>query len=277
MRAAPSTDTASPTAGSRRRQSPEPAGAKAMVAPFARALELLGAFTPQVQWLGNRDLADRTGLPSSTVARMTQTLVQLGLLIHDPGRRRYRLAASVLALGYGAIFNADVQRVARGAIHAYAQQHRLHVLLGSRDRLEVIVLESASSPQSPIALGMHAGMRMGIATSVMGWALLAALPELERYYLLEGVQRRMPRDWARISRRCGEAVAQVYQKGWCATPPDADQAIGMVAAPLVVEGHAPMVLACVGASQQMTRARVERELGPRLLSLAAEIQQGCQP
>ena len=177
---------------------------------------------------------------------------------------------------HGAIFNAEVQRVARHAMREHAQQHRLQVLLGSRDRLDVIVLESASSPQMPVSINVHAGVRMGIATSVMGWALLAALPELERYYLLEGVQRRMPRDWARIRRRCSEAVAQVYQRGWCATPADADQEVGMVAAPLLMEGHAPMVLACVGASQQMTRARVERELGPRLLALATQIQQGCQ-
>jgi DNA-binding IclR family transcriptional regulator len=49
----------------------------------------------------------------------------------------------------------------------------------------------------------------------------------------------------------------------------------MLAAPLQVEGHAPMVLACVGGSQQMTRARIDRELGPRLLALATQIQAGC--
>lgn len=247
-----------------------------MVRPFARALELLGAYTPQERWLCIRELGERTGLPPSTVARMTQTLVQLGLLIHDPLQRRYRLAASVLALGYGAIFNADVQRVARGHMREYARHNRIQVLLGSRDRLEVIVLESACSADSPVTLDIHAGMRQGIANSVMGRALLAALPELERYYLLEGVQRRMPRDWANLRRRCSEAVAQVYQSGWCATPSESDLEIGTVAVPLLVEGHAPMVLACVGARTQMTRARVERELGPRLLALAAQIQRECQ-
>ncbi len=246
-----------------------------MVVPFARALELLGVFSPQERWLGNRELAERAGLPPSTVARISRTLVQLGLLVHDPAQRRYRLAAAVLALGYGAIFNADAQRVARPAMREFALEHRLHVLLGSRDRLDVIVLESASSPLSPIAIDLHAGVRMGIATSVLGWALLAALPELERYYLLDGVQRRMPRDWTRTRRRCSEAVAQVLQRGWCTTPGDGNPEIVMLAVPLQVEGHAPMVLACVGGSQQMTRARIDRELGPRLLALATQIQAGC--
>jgi hypothetical protein len=38
------------------------------------------------------------------------------------------------------------------------------------------------------------------------------------------------------------------------------------------------VLACVGSTAQMTRARVERELGPRLLGMAVELQeQGAPP
>lgn len=70
-----------------------------MVAPFARALALLGAFTPQDGWLGNRELAQRTGLPASTVARQAQSLVALRYLRHEPVERKYRLAAAVLALG----------------------------------------------------------------------------------------------------------------------------------------------------------------------------------
>lgn len=254
-----------------------PSSKPSWVSPFARALEVLGAYTPQDRWLGNRELADRTGLPPSTVVRLTQTLVQLGLVVHDPVRRRYRLAGAVLALGYGAIVNAEVQRAARRAMRDYAQQHRVQVLLGSRDRLDVIVMESASHSASPLPLAMDVGVRMGIATSVMGWALLAALPELERYYLLEGVQRRMPREWHRIRRRCGEAMAQVFQSGWCVTPADTDPEVVMVAAPLHVDGQAPMVMACLGPSGQLTRSRVEREAGPRLLALVTQIQRACQP
>ena len=48
--------------------------------------------------------------------------------------------------------------------------------------------------------------------------------------------------------------------------------LGTLAAPVLLEGNAPFVLACIGASQGMTRARVERELGPRLLAMAGELQ-----
>ncbi|TSH91265.1 IclR family transcriptional regulator [Verticiella sediminum] len=244
-----------------------------VVAPFARALAVLAAFVPGETWLGNRDLSVRTGLPASTVTRIAQTLVVLGYLFRDDEGRKYRLAPSALALGYGATANSDVQRLACACMQAFAERHRLHVNLSSRDRLDMIVLESCRSVQSALALNLYVGVRLGIASSPMGWAFLAALPELERYYLLENVERRTPRDWPRLRRRTSEALAQMSRVGFCSSLGEWESEIGIVAAPLLVEGHAPLVLACVGTSQQMTRARVEREIGPQLLATVFSIQQ----
>lgn len=195
-----------------------------LVTPFARALSLLAAFTPGERWLGNRDLAARSGLPPSTVSRIAQTLVQLGYLFHEPDGRRYRLAPSALALGYGATANSDVQRLAGASMRAFAERHKVHMNLSSRDRLDMIVLDSCRSVESTLRLNLHVGVRMGIASSPMGWALLAALPELERYYLLENVERRTPREWPRIRRRTSEAIAQVLH-GDSAVPSENGTAI----------------------------------------------------
>lgn len=257
-----------------RRRSPAGAGAApAIVAPFARALALLAAFLPGERWLGTRELALRSSLPPSTVTRMAQTLVVLGYLFHDPKARKYRLAPSALTLGYGATVNSDLQRVAYASMQVFAERHKVHVNLSSRDRLDMIVLESCRSAQSTLELDLHAGVRLGITSSPMGWALLAALPELERYYLLENVERRAPRHWPQMRRRTSEGLAQVHRVGFCSSLGEWDSEIGIVAAPLLVEGHAPMVLACVGSSQQMTRARVDREIGPQMLAMVAGIQQ----
>lgn len=244
-----------------------------MVAPFARALALLGVFTPQDRWLGNRDLAARTQLPASTVSRIAQSLVILGYLHYNVEERKYRLAAPVLALGYAAIANSELQRAARDHLQELADTQRVHVNLSSRDRLDLVVLESCSGAQAPLTLNLHVGARVGIASSPMGWALLAALPELERYYLMENVERRMPGDWPRLRRRLGKALGEVYEVGYCTSVGEWDRELCIIAAPVIVEGHAPFVVACVGSSAQITRARIQRELGPRLLSVARSIQQ----
>jgi DNA-binding IclR family transcriptional regulator len=245
-----------------------------MVTPFARALTLLAAFTPQQPWLGLRDLASRAGLPPSTAARIAQSLVVLGYLQHSPQLRRYRLAAPVLALGYGALANSDVQRTARAYMASFADQHKVHVSLSSRDRLDVVVLESCRGLQSALVLNLHVGVRLGMASSPIGWALLATLPELERYYLLEHLERRQPREWPHLRRRSSEGISQVQQSGFCSSPDEAGRELTIVAAPVRVPGHAPLVLACVGASALATRTRVQRELGPRLVALASAVQDG---
>ena len=73
-----------------------------VVTPLVRALVLISAFAPHARWLGNGQLAHRTGLPPSTVTRIAQSLVQLGYLLYDGVERKYRLSPAVLGLGYAA-------------------------------------------------------------------------------------------------------------------------------------------------------------------------------
>lgn len=243
-----------------------------VVTPLVRALVLVSAFAPNERWLGNGQLALRTGLPPSTVTRIAQSLVRLGYLLYDSKERKYRLSPAVLGLGYAAIAHSAVQGLAGERMAAYAREHSAHVCLVVRDRLDLVVLECRSSLDSSITLPLHVGMRVGMVLSPMGWALLAALPELERSYLLEHVERRISRDWPRLRRRVWEGVAQAGEKGYCTAIGEWEPELGVLAAPVLLEGTSPFVLACIGASRGMTRARIEREMGPGLVAMGRSLQ-----
>ncbi len=252
------------------------APARPMVMPFARALALLAAFSPEDRWLGNGELALRTGIPASTVSRLVQSLVTLGYLLYEPTQRKCRLALSVLSLGYAAYTNSDVQRMARPQMQSFADEHMTQVILCSRYRLELIVLESCSGPKVAQSPRLHIGAHVSLATSPIGWALLAALPEPERYYLLDNVERRMPREWAQFRRKASEAIAQVSEKGYCSALNVWERGMGIVATPVQIEGQDPRVLACVGPSIQMPSARVDRVLGPHLRGKARYLEQAVE-
>jgi DNA-binding IclR family transcriptional regulator len=241
------------------------------VAPFARALALLSAYTPQDSWLGNGELAARTGLPRSTVTRIAQSLVALGYLHHEPAGRKYRLAPAVLALGFAATANTQVQAVARSYMQRFADQHKLNVNISARDRLDLIVLASCDGAGAQVPFDIQPGLRMSMPSSAIGWALLATLPEIERQYLIGSIERRAPREWARYGRRVSQAIAQVHERGFCSSVAALYPSLRVVAVPLVAEGQAPLVLTCVGNSDLVSTARVERELGPRLRGLADTI------
>ncbi|TCK35072.1 IclR family transcriptional regulator [Paraburkholderia sp. BL8N3] len=249
------------------------ASAGPTVMPLARALSILSAFTPQEPWLGNQEIALETGIPAPTVSRMLRSLVALGYLRHAPERRKYRLAATVLSLGYAAIAHSSVQRLARLEMQAFADKNETYVVLASRDRLDLIVLETCASREASIDLKLAVGTRLGIASSPMGWALLAALPELERFYLLGNVERKAGRDWPHLRRRMSEGISQVHETGFCMSLGEWEPELAIVAAPLTIPDHTPFVLACIGRSARMGRARVQRELGPRLVAAALALQE----
>jgi DNA-binding IclR family transcriptional regulator len=245
----------------------------AMVVPLARSLAILGAFTPQEPWLGNQEIVFEPGIPAPTVSRMVRSLVALGYLHYSPAQRKYRLAASVLSLGYAAIAHSSVQRLARLEMQSFADASGTYVVLAARDRLDVIVLETCASKPATIDLELHAGARLRIASSPMGWALLAALPELERFYLLGNVERRAGRDWPHLRRRISEGISQTHNAGYCTSLGEWEPDLAIVAAPLVIRDQTPLVLACIGPSAKLGRARVERELGPRLVAAAQHLQE----
>ncbi|MBM3603791.1 MAG: helix-turn-helix domain-containing protein, partial [Alphaproteobacteria bacterium] len=57
---------------------------------LARGLSVLRAFRVGDDGLSNAEIAQRTGLPKSTVSRLTFTLGHLGYLVQSPRDDRFR-------------------------------------------------------------------------------------------------------------------------------------------------------------------------------------------
>ncbi|MBR0684335.1 helix-turn-helix domain-containing protein [Bradyrhizobium manausense] len=65
----------------------------------SRAFDILRCFEGRNMRLGNREIADRCGLPRSTVSRLTLTLTQIGQLVYLPQEQKYTLGPHAIALG----------------------------------------------------------------------------------------------------------------------------------------------------------------------------------
>lgn len=163
----------------------------------ARGLEILSAFRIGDGPLGNQELAQRANLPKPTVSRMTHTLAQMGYLTFNKGTETYEWAGRTLSLGYAAISNMDIRRVAGPIMREIAERENLHIALGIRDRLMILAIETWES-RSPIALRLPTGARMPIATTSAGKAYLAMVPADERKRVLDEVRRHHGAEWPRI-------------------------------------------------------------------------------
>ena len=252
--------------------------AGAYVNPLGRALSVLSVFGPHERWMGVTEIALKSSVPMSTASRLLKSLMALDYVHYHPQLKKYRLTAKVLKLGYAAIAHSELQNLALPKMQDLADETQTQVVLGSRDRLDVVLIETCHCRNLTLAgrslkFGISVGTRLPIAESPLGWALLAALPELERRYLSLKIETRDRLEWSRIRTRLTKAQVQVQVKGFCASLGEIDPDIATVAMPLTISGHAPMVLACIGSTARMSNFRIDREVGPRLKQIVRYLQE----
>jgi DNA-binding IclR family transcriptional regulator len=243
------------------------------IEPLARGLSILQAFTPRDTWLGNMEVSERVHLPTATVNRLLKTLQRLGYLKFSAQRRQYKLAPSVLGLGYAAVANSNVRQVLREHMQKLADSHHMFVTLGQRDRLDIVLLEICHSNSSLLTLRLEPGARLPIAETAMGWALIGALPDEEKEYLLAHIERRQRSRWPAVERDITRALAQMKRAGYCASPGAWRSEISTIAIPLVpADQSSALVLGCSSASPYLPTSRIA-QIGPQLVALVQQIAQ----
>jgi DNA-binding IclR family transcriptional regulator len=237
------------------------------VSALARGLEVLSCFKPGDSFLGNNQIAERTGLPKSTISRLTFTLTEIGYLQFSPDLNKYRLGTAVLSLSYALLAQMDVRRVARPLMQALAEHTQAAVNLGVRDRLNMVYIDTYRNA-STYAVQLDVGSQIPIATTSMGRAYISAMPETERNELLEQIRLNDEANWPRIKAGIDQAMKDYQEKGYCLSLGDWRPEVHAIAVPLVANNSAEiLVFSCSGASFQLRQKVLEEDIGPRLLNL----------
>ncbi len=251
-------------------------GDRQVVTALARGLEILRCFGPSDRQLANQEIARRTGLPKPTVSRLTRTLTELGYLRQSPSESKFSLGAAVLGLGFSALGQMDVRRVARPLMQALAEHTRASVNLGVRDRTCMIYIDTYRNAAS-FTVQLDVGSRLPIATTSMGRACVAALPEPERAALLSQLRESDPAAWPQVKRGMEQAMAEYAEKGYCLGLGEWRREVHAIAVPLVPrDGSDLMVFSCSGAAYELGRERLESEIGPRLLALVGNVRSALE-
>lgn len=205
-----------------------------------RGIDILRAFKPGADLLGNGELAERTGLARATVSRLVQTLVDSGLLEHDRRRRAYRLAAPVLSLAHAMRSGSPILQLASPLMRIEAEQRKINVCLAVADRDEMVYLESVRYSRRVAWRNVVAGQRVPMELTSLGRAWLAAASGETRRHLMEQFQARRRSGWRALARDINAAVASVRENGYCWA--SWQPQVVALAMPLVVADHPVYVL-----------------------------------
>lgn len=256
-----------------RRTPPQaPATDRHFVTALARGLAVLACFRSSDRMLGNAEIAQRCKLPKSTVSRLTYTLTQLGYLATDETRgpqRQYRLGSSTLGLASAMLARMDLRQAARPLMQELADFAGAMVSLAVRDRLSMIYVEVCRSPAT-YDLTIAVGSRVPLATSAIGRALLAAVPESERAEILARAHDLDDLAAQQIEEGIARGLADVARYG-CATSfgdwvPDTN---GIAIAFQPDAGRPFMALNC--GAPNVSRELLLNEVRPRMIELVRQL------
>ncbi len=247
-------------------------GDRKFVTALARGLEVLRAFTPTEGLLGNGEIAERTGLPKPTVSRLTYTLTKLGYLAHVERLAKYQLAPAALALGYTALSNIRIRQLARTHMQEVADYAGAVVALGTRDRLDLIYLELARSKHGAM-LRLMQGSRLPIATTAMGRALIAGMPDDERTWLLGYIKLQDGKSWPKVKSGIERAIKDFETRGFTLALGEWERDINAVGVPLIApDGSGVFAFNCGAPAFHFTREKLEGDIGPRLVNMVRNVE-----
>ena len=241
---------------------------------LARGLGVLRAFRPSDDGLGNAEIAERTGLPKSTVSRLTFTLHSLGYLTHGRHRDRYRPGPALLALGNVAGASISFIDLCVPIMQRLADETGTLSLLAVRDH-DRLLLTKTWRPLGKSSIWLEVGHRLPLRGSSSGHCFLATLPEESVADVVSdaGGDRGLDAEVTRQIRQ--DALGQLIGRGFVITPPrDYFTAnIHAVATPFHPRDLSePVIFSCGALPADLSVARMEAEVGGRLRAAVLELE-----
>ncbi|HBP31070.1 MAG: IclR family transcriptional regulator [Advenella sp.] len=233
-----------------------------------RGIDILRAFRPGADLIGNSELAERTGLAPATVSRLTQTLVRTGMLDYEARERAYRLAAPLLSFGHAMRSASPVLKIAAPLMQRVAQAHKINVGIAVIDHDEMVYLESVRFNKKVSLRNVVAGQRVPIELTSLGRAYLASMAPQARDELMQRLHLRRHADWASLERQIRQSLRQVRKSGFCVASWQPN--VIALATPLRFK-YQPVHVLNVSVNTHLPAVDIVSKLSPVLMELAGAV------
>lgn len=238
------------------------------VTAVSRGFAILRCFEYGEQYLGNRDIAARTGLPKPTVSRLTFTLSSLGYLSYSPALEKYALGIGVLALGHAFMKGNGVVDIAQPLMRELADYSQAAVMLALPDGMRMVLLEVCQGDPM-FQMKLEPGSRVQHGSTALGRSHLAALPKEAFERSLDEIEHECePALWKKVRAGIVCARQDYEQYGFCFSLGDWNPDVFAVGVPMISADRSRILaFNCSGRLSMMTRDKLLRDFGPKLVAL----------
>ncbi len=226
--------------------------------------------------LGVTDVADRSGLPKSTAARLLATLVVEGAVEQVPGETAYRLGPRLVTLGGGFSLIRSLAAVGRPVLADLAHGSGEAAGLGVPDGDLIHYIDQVDTP-NPVLVRDWTGARAPLHAVSSGQVLLAfRTPAAIERYLAGSLERFTSRTLAEPD-AVRERLRDVRRHGFAWAIEEFDAGISSVAAP-IADGSGEVIAAVHihGPSYRFPAAGTQGDLAQAVVAGAARIAAGLR-
>ncbi len=241
---------------------------------LGRGLSVLRAFRPSDDGLGNAEISARTGLPKSTVSRLTFTLQSLGYLNHARRHDKYRPGPALLALGNMASASISFVELSAPLMQRLADETRTLSLLLVRDHSKMLIVKTWR-PRNVASLWLEVGHRLPFYGSSSGHALLGSLSAEGFDQTVEDADgdRGLTAERGQKVRR--DAQNQLVTQGFVVSDPEDyfSPNIHAVAVPFHSRDLCePVIFTCGAMPDGLSLKRMHADVGPKLCATVQELE-----
>src|ERR1700724_1239396 len=247
------------------------AGEGDVIQVVSRAFDVLRCFEGHEARLGNLEIANRCGLPRSTVSRLTHTLTRMGQLVYLPGDQKYRIGPSAVAMSTAMMRGLHLRNLIRLRLQEVAEQLPGTVGFVMPDRFHLVYLEVGRAANA-LGLSSTTGSRIAMASTAAGHPYTAALDTEIGDALLAEMEREIP-DHAKLLRPRLEANRRfLREQGYVVACGLWSPHINGLAVPLWSPQYQTYVVVTIGLLSAMyDEKRLYKEVAPRLVELGASV------
>jgi len=231
------------------------------ISSVQRCLQLLRLFGQAASGLMPAEVANLSGLPTSTVYRFLANLESAGFLkCSDSGK--YYLDVACFSTGQFALSHLDIRRFSLPYLKALNEHTRETIHLLVRQGLSAVYVEKLESPQLPNTVS-RIGISVPLHCTAVGKVLLAYLPPDDLGQVLRQIEPRSHTSHTiSTTEELQKHVEHVRRRGYSFDLEENEPHIRCVAAPIWDHfGNVNASLSVSGPAKRMSTARM-RELAP---------------
>ncbi|HWF57884.1 MAG TPA: IclR family transcriptional regulator, partial [Candidatus Dormibacteraeota bacterium] len=226
-----------------------------MVESADRMLRILEAFGARERDVSLGELADRVGLPKSSVHRLLTTLIAHGFIDRDPGTRRYTLGIRLFELGSAALHERGLHGAAQPLLQELSRRTGETCHLAVLSGIEAVYVYKVEGPAT-ISMSSRVGGRAPAHATSIG-KVLVAWGSAE---LLEDVRAHPMAAWTTHTITSVEALdaelRAVRLRGYALDLGEYAEGLNCIAAPVRDQGGG--VMAALGIAGPRTRIEEPR-------------------